>query len=155
MLDHRDLWRQNWTPMAGTTEGSICWTLLNISHQIWLVVSTPLKIISQLGWLFPIYGKKTCAKPPTRNYWATQFWPIPGTPLSTSRFRDGKRFSVLAILSLHHPLVQGDVEIGAPLNHPFIDRFFHYKPCILGYGTPIYGIPQRIQNKLYVDFTIH
>ena len=123
MLDHRDLWRQNWTPMAGTTEGSICWTLLNISHQIWLVVSTPLKIISQLGWLFPIYGKKTCAKPPTRNYWATQFWPIPGTPLSTSRFRDGKRFSVLAILSLHHPLVQGDVEIGAPLNHPFIDRF--------------------------------
>jgi len=24
---------------------------------IWLVVSTPLKNISQLGWLFPIYGK--------------------------------------------------------------------------------------------------
>ena len=23
----------------------------------WLVVSTPLKSISQLGWLFPIYGK--------------------------------------------------------------------------------------------------
>ena len=23
----------------------------------WLVVSTPLKNISQLGWLFPIYGK--------------------------------------------------------------------------------------------------
>jgi len=26
-------------------------------HQIWLVVSTPLKNISQLGSLFPIYGK--------------------------------------------------------------------------------------------------
>ena len=24
---------------------------------IWLVLSTPLKNISQLGWLFPIYGK--------------------------------------------------------------------------------------------------
>ena len=30
----------------------------------WLVVWTPLKNISQLGWLFPIYGKK-CSKPPT------------------------------------------------------------------------------------------
>ena len=29
-----------------------------ISHYLsWLVVSTPLKNISQLGWLFPIYGK--------------------------------------------------------------------------------------------------
>ena len=36
---------------------------------IWLVVSTPLKNMSQLGLLFPIYGKnmeKTCSKPPTR-----------------------------------------------------------------------------------------
>jgi len=24
--------------------------------------------MSQLGSLFPIYGKKTCSKPPTRNY---------------------------------------------------------------------------------------
>ena len=24
---------------------------------VWLVISTPLKNISQLGWLFPIYGK--------------------------------------------------------------------------------------------------
>ena len=32
-----------------------------------LVVSTPLKNISQLGWLFPIYGKiKKCSKPPTK-----------------------------------------------------------------------------------------
>ena len=28
-----------------------------ITCHIWLVVSTPLKNISQLGWLFPIYGK--------------------------------------------------------------------------------------------------
>ena len=26
-------------------------------HHNWLVVSTPLKNISQLGWLFPIYGQ--------------------------------------------------------------------------------------------------
>ena len=31
------------------------------------MVSTPLKNISQLGLLFPIYGKK-CSKPPTRMY---------------------------------------------------------------------------------------
>ena len=32
----------------------------------WLVVSTPLKNISQLGLLFPIYGSiKKCSKPPT------------------------------------------------------------------------------------------
>ena len=30
---------------------------LFLSNNIWLVVSTPLKNISQLGWLFPIYGK--------------------------------------------------------------------------------------------------
>ena len=27
------------------------------THSNWLVLSTPLKNISQLGWLFPIYGK--------------------------------------------------------------------------------------------------
>ena len=29
------------------------------NNLIWLVVSTPLKNISQLGLLFPIYGKNT------------------------------------------------------------------------------------------------
>jgi len=33
----------------------------------WLVISTPLKHISQLGLLFPIYVKK-CSKPPNRWY---------------------------------------------------------------------------------------
>ena len=37
----------------------MCWD----TKFIWLVVSTPLKSISQLGWLFPIYGTK-CSKPP-------------------------------------------------------------------------------------------
>jgi hypothetical protein len=40
----------------------------NWGYQInsnWLVVSTPLKNISQMGVLFPIYGKiKKCSKPP-------------------------------------------------------------------------------------------
>ena len=30
---------------------------IGIPQFIWLVVSTPLKNMSQLGWLFPIYGK--------------------------------------------------------------------------------------------------
>ena len=38
---------------------------LHIKNSFWLVVSTPLKNLSQLGWLFPMYGKK-CSKPPTR-----------------------------------------------------------------------------------------
>ena len=33
------------------------WWLQRVPMFIWLVVSTPLKNISQLGWLFPIYGK--------------------------------------------------------------------------------------------------
>ena len=38
-----------------------------ISDHIWLVVSIPLKNISQLEGLFPIYGKiKNVPKPPTR-----------------------------------------------------------------------------------------
>jgi hypothetical protein len=31
--------------------------LISIEKQIWLVVSSPLKNISQLCWLFPIYVK--------------------------------------------------------------------------------------------------
>ena len=39
----------------------------------WLVVSTPLKNISQMGWLFPIHMEnKKCSKLPTR-YWCV-FW---------------------------------------------------------------------------------
>ena len=33
------------------------WVWSNIYIYIWLVVSTPLKNIRQLGWVFPIYGK--------------------------------------------------------------------------------------------------
>ena len=43
---------------------NICCNYFNIS--IWLMVWNPLKNISQLGWLFPIYVKlKKCSKPPT------------------------------------------------------------------------------------------
>ena len=40
------------------------------TQSIWLVVSTPLKNISQLGLFFPIYGwkpKKKCSKPPSSD----------------------------------------------------------------------------------------
>ena len=43
-------------------------------EQFWLVVSTPLKNISQLGWLFPIYWKiPNFSKPPTRTNTPTYF----------------------------------------------------------------------------------
>ena len=45
--------------------------------QDWFVVLTPLKNVSQLGLLFPIYGNiKTCLKPATRGcckWWLTDF----------------------------------------------------------------------------------
>ena len=41
---------------------------IRCSINYWLFVSTPLKNISQLGLLFPIYGKIKCSKPPTRLF---------------------------------------------------------------------------------------
>ena len=35
-----------------------CVVLPSLSNIIWLVVSTHVKNINQLGWLFPIYGRK-------------------------------------------------------------------------------------------------
>ena len=46
---------------------------IHTNSHIWLVVSTPLKSISQLGWLFLIYGEnEKCSKPPTSMI----FWEI-------------------------------------------------------------------------------
>jgi hypothetical protein len=47
----------------------IIWLMMVIYIAIfWLVVSILLKNISQLGSLFPIYGKKKpCSKPPPSN----------------------------------------------------------------------------------------
>ena len=39
----------------------------------WLVVSTPLNNISQLGWLFPIYGKIKFMFQTTNQWWLT-YW---------------------------------------------------------------------------------
>ena len=58
-----------WPPQAGWLLGGglpaagrdhiyiYIFTYIYIYIYIWLVVSTPLKNMSQLGWLFPIYGK--------------------------------------------------------------------------------------------------
>ena len=49
------LWNPQWNPQVSWWKITMVlpWT----SSIFWLVVSTPLKNISQLGWLFPIYGK--------------------------------------------------------------------------------------------------
>ena len=53
-------------PWATTSHIHLLRTLLR--NQVWLVVSTPLKNISQLGWLFPnIWENTKCSKPPTRS----------------------------------------------------------------------------------------
>ena len=47
-----------------------------IDHDfVWLVVWTPLKNISQLGWFFPnIWENKKCSKPPTSCCCTAIFW---------------------------------------------------------------------------------
>jgi hypothetical protein len=48
----------NYLPMLKISHAKpSTWTPQHSHVVIWLVVSTPLKNISQLGWLFPIYGK--------------------------------------------------------------------------------------------------
>ena len=63
-------------------------------HKLnWLVVSTPLKNISPLGWSFPIYGKmQKCSKPPIRQKdtknnpgWMAKS-PLPGRVIETKSF---------------------------------------------------------------------
>ena len=40
--------------------------------------------------------------------------------------------------------------MGVPLNHPFLDEIFPYKPTIL--GIPIYGNPHIYFNELRIGF---
>ena len=66
-----------------------------VTVPIWLVVWTPLKNISQLGWLFPIYGKIKMFQTANQQFtWApVRFWPgppkdstiRPASPVTTDR----------------------------------------------------------------------
>jgi hypothetical protein len=46
--------------------------MISAIKPCWLVVSTPLKNISQLGLLFPYIMKKKCSKPPTSDYFKAE-----------------------------------------------------------------------------------
>ena len=52
--------------------------LIILQHVCWLVVSTPLKNMSQLGWLFPIYGKNKNA-PNHQPVWGKRWTYSPKT----------------------------------------------------------------------------
>ena len=90
------------------------------SRYHWLVVSTPLKNISQLGWWFPIHGKiKKCSKPPTRPgsngmiaspclAWTHLFRPRERLPLFRRR-RD--RLLLVRFLDLWGSQQMSDVEV--------------------------------------------
>ena len=49
----------------------------NQSQVFWLVVSTPLKNICQLGWWFPIYGKKTVPNHQPASKWGSKSQVLP------------------------------------------------------------------------------
>ena len=79
---------------SGTTS-EIPWPSEN---NFWLVVSTPLKNISQLGWLFPIYGKikfmfqttnqnfKSHGVSCGSNFWSSEFWWHDTFPFNSSYY---------------------------------------------------------------------
>ena len=54
LLDTR---REQFITKCVDTKNGIDWYHWKPQHKIYLVVSTPLKNIKQLGWLFPIYRK--------------------------------------------------------------------------------------------------
>ena len=58
------------------------YTYAHISAHLWLVISNPLKNISQLGWWFPKYGR-TCSKHFQTTNWISCFVLVGGsaTPL--------------------------------------------------------------------------
>ena len=68
----------------------------------WLVVWTPLKNISQLGWLFPIYGKIKfmATKPPTSEVvLPSGWWSPPKLKSSNQVLSYGHRSTWSAILN--------------------------------------------------------
>ena len=72
-------------------------------HLTWLVVWTPLKNISQLGWLFPIYGKiKNVPNHQPVTHFAWVFW----EPLNAQSIPDISR---LCLYNLFCPTVGATV----------------------------------------------
>ena len=79
--------------------------------NIWLVVSTPLKSISQMGWLFPIYGKiknvpnhQPHMKAVLDSYWNPTQWLRHFCSLSecwNSVLQSPRRIRVATIRSVH------------------------------------------------------
>ena len=58
-------WRGRWRGhCTGMLRRHRLWDGLG-QETIWLVISTPLKNISQLGWLVQIWKNQKCSKPPT------------------------------------------------------------------------------------------
>ena len=53
------------------------WMVVITFHFIWLVVSTPLKNTSQLGWVFPIYGKIKNVPNHQPVMMPMSFWAVP------------------------------------------------------------------------------
>ena len=69
-------------PTQGTTACTAIQQLPKSDFPTWLVVSTPLKNISQMGLLFPIYGKIKFMLQ-TTNQFSNNRWPM--SPLKKNR----------------------------------------------------------------------
>ena len=86
----------NGSPKSWRSWRSCCKSGRNPYHLLhWLVVSTPLKNISQLGWLFPIYGKQMFQTTNQYNFCNVIFFSICSYLLTSPR----------NVLSLHTILI--------------------------------------------------
>ena len=72
----------------------------------WWLSPTPPKNMSQLGWFFPIYGKK-CSKPPTRSRFWSLWWFVAFISLLLIMFLDEMPLNGLAPYFMEKSMVSG------------------------------------------------
>ena len=78
-----------------------------VAGYCWLVVWTPLKNISQLGWLFPIYGKKNV--PNHQPDWVTVLLDVPIGPCNIEQTLGEIEPRRLGIESSRMPELDGNI----------------------------------------------
>ena len=118
-------------------------------NSYWLVVSTPLKYESQLGWLLPIlYNNKTCSKPPTSH----AFY-IKSTRVSATFLMWGKRIIFIPQKRAPHKSTATSIPV-QHLKNPGPWNFSaqllggpHMVPCQVPYGPMPPASPPSVSGS--------
>ena len=117
-------------------------------NDYWLVVWTPLKNISQLGWLFPIYGKIKNVPNHRPDYlsnapicWALNMKSTPIIPGIHHKNPTAITEPLRVFFTSQASYFQISWNRGTPSHHPFIDRIFLSQPSSYGGYPHDYGNP--------------